>query len=297
MLARLIGIGACALLALLPASVSAQSVRLDLVFEKPTVVPAEPVVAHVTITNTGTGGLSIPEALEPEYARLRFFVTHPGSERESRFRPWVTLENVATRALAPGGHVTVASKIFFGAAGWTFPTAGAYQVRAEFGDVSSPLAPLLVQQPEGEEAAQSAALLASREAGLFMLLEGGDHLAQGVDVLQRLASGGSGLSGYAAYALGASQSQPFVNLRTGQDRHPDAGRAEELLQRSRVLLPSQSLYFQIRSFQRLENMFRVRGNAAAANQLNQQLQRYLREDVLRRSLAIPLRDFATSAVK
>ena len=51
-----------------------------------------------------------------------------------------------------------------------------------------------------------------------------------------------------------------------------------------MLLPSQSLYFQIRSFQRLENMFRVRGKAAAANQLNQQLQRYLREDVLQRSL-------------
>ena len=83
MLARLIAIGACASLALLPASVGAQSVRLDLVFEKPTVVPAEPVVAHVTITNTGTDGLSIPEALEPEYGRLRFFVTRPGSSAKA----------------------------------------------------------------------------------------------------------------------------------------------------------------------------------------------------------------------
>jgi hypothetical protein len=280
-----------------PAAALAQTVRLALAFERPTVMAGEPVIAHVAITNIGDAPAILPQALEPQYERLRFLIQPPGAGTEREFRPWARLENDRTQTLAPGASASVAAKIFYGASGWTFPRAGVYQVRATFGEVSSPVATLTVQEAPDAERTASRALLESNEAGLFLLLEGGDQLTTGTAVLRQVAAGSGTLSGYANYALGASQSRRFANLSTGQVRAPNPAAAQQLLQRSRTLLPAQSLYFQQQSKEHLRQVLQLQGNAAAANRLQQRFQQNLKDTVLKQNLAFPIREFAEGLAK
>lgn len=281
-----------------PLTASGQPVRLTLAFEKPTAIPGEPVVAHVVVTNTASEAITLPAALEPEYGRLHFFVSGPGAEGGREFRPWATLDNEAPQELAPGANLPVPSKIFFGANGWTFAQLGIYRVRVSFGDVSSPVATLTVQEAtSAAELEQGRMIIASREAGLFMLLEGGDHLTEGINVLRQVSMGQTSLSGYTNYVLGANRGQRFANLRTGQIRPANPVEAQQLLQRSRSLLPAQSLYFRFQSEQRLKEVMRAQGNVLGATQLEQQFQQELKDNILQQNLSLPLREFAKTAVQ
>lgn len=273
------------------------ALRLSLSFEKPTFLVGEPVIAHVTLSNVGAENLSIPAELEPEYYRIRYMIGINGGPEEM-FRPWALLENDDVSQLATGTSVSTQAKIFFGANGWTFSTPGTYTIRALMGRLGSEPARITVQQPPTDiERRQSAALLGSREAGLFILLNGGDHLTAGIKVVRDIATSGSRLAGYANYALGASLATEFANLKTATVRSRNLPQAEQFLERSQQLLPSDALFYKLGGERLLIDVVRQRGRPQEAKARELQFESRIKNEVMQRALTTELRGFVQSVIK
>jgi PAS domain S-box-containing protein len=90
---------------------------------------------------------------------------------------------------------------------------------------------------------------------------------------------------------------PFANLRTGEIRSENPVEAQEFLQRSRSLLPAESLYFQFQTERRLKDAMRAQGNMLGADQLERQFQQNLKDNILQQNLSLPVREFAKEAVQ
>ncbi len=268
-----------------PVIACAQSVSVVLSLDKPSFFPGEPFAVHVTVT--ASSSTSIPASLDARHGFVQFYVSAPDATGERLFRPWALFENPTTRRLMPGEPRTESSRIFFGADGWTFPSPGRYRVRATLGERSSePVAVDIVPPTVPLECEQSAALLANREAGMFLLLDGGDHLENGIPELRRIAASRTRLAGYAAHSLGTSRAVRFSNLRTGQVREPNAAEARPLLERARVLLPPDAWHFRALSVGRLDAVLRLQGR----NDLATQLQQDFAAQIQRANLAAAVRD-------
>lgn len=270
---------------------------LSISFDKPAYFPGEPVVAHVLVANPTAAAIAIPEQLDPEYMRIVFMVKR-NDEPEVEFRPWALMENQRMTSLAPGASIDVHARIYFGAEGWTFARPATYRVRAVLGRASSNTASLTVQTPTSEpERTQSARLSDNREAGFFLLFDGGDHLTNGKALLQDIASTATRFAGFATYALGASLSKRFADAQTGQVRAPDMSQAAALLERSNTLLPADSVYFKLLSRQRLIDVNRLQGRQPQANQLQLDLNRFVQQDLAALPLSPALRTFAEKAIR
>lgn len=287
-------------LALVSASaVAAQSaaIRLTISFEKRAYYPGEPVVAHVLLTNTSAEPVAIPEALDPEYMRIVFFVKR-GSEPEIEFKPWALMENQRSAVLAGDATRAVPSRIFFGANGWTFSVPGVYQVRAVLGRTTSEPATLTVEiPPAGPERTQSAALVDNREAGFFLLFDGGDHLANGRQMLRRIATTRTRFSAFANYALGASLAKRFADLQTGAVRAPDASGADVFLRQGEELMPMDAVYYQVLTKQRRIDVNILRGRQPEVLRLRQDLNNLVRQQILSGSFGTPVKSFAETAIR
>jgi hypothetical protein len=279
-------------------SLNAQtSLRLSLSFERPTFFVGEPVVAHVTLSNAGSEPVSIPVELEPEYYTIRYMISINGGS-ETLFRPWALLENDGVTQLEPGMSVSTQAKIFIGANGWTFSVPGAYTIRAVMGRIHSEPAKITVQEPPTEpERRQSALLLENREAGLFLLLNGGDHLTAGIKVVRDIAASSTRLAGYANYALGASLTNEFANLKSGTIRPRNLPQAEQFLERSQKLLPNDALFYKLGSERLLIDVVRQRGRLQEARTMELQFEQRIKADVMQRPLSNDLRGFVQSVIK
>lgn len=255
-----------ALLAYQPAQ-DAPALAVTLAAEKAVYTIGEPVVVHVTIRNLG-GAREIPSRLEPEYGAIVFSIRRSGDQAWRVFRPWAVFDNAGSLPLAAGQTVVVPSRIFFGAGGWTFQSTGDYVVSARFGPYSSNEFTLRIDRGSQEEGTWGGRLVENNQAGKFLLLDGGDHLRDGIPLLEQIAATQTTLGGYAAHALGMSAATPYTNLRTGERRGAQLERAVPLLQRSRTLLPEG--HFRLQNFSILNRALRLMGRVPEAAQLQQQ---------------------------
>jgi len=285
--------------AAVPGSLGAQTSALRLVvsFERPAVYPGEPVIAYVSIMNASNDAVTLPEQLGPEYARIVYYVKQD-DKPEVEFRPWALMENQRIVELPARQTRQEQARIFFGANGWTFASPGTYHVRAVLGRAASEPAELTVQRPASDtERAQSERITASREAGFFLLFDGGDHLSAGRDLLRDIAGTNTRFAGFASYALGASLGKRFADLQTGALRAPDPAAADALLQRSESRLPADAIYYQIQVKQRQIEMRVMQGRQQEAIRMQQDLNTLVRDKFLSRQLQDAVRAFATGAVK
>lgn len=262
-----------ALLAYQPAQETA-ALAVTLAAEKAVYTLGEPVVVNVTIRNLGAAR-EIPSRLEPEYGVIVFSIRRSDDRAGQVFRPWAVFDNAGNQSLAAGQVVVVPSRIFFGAGGWTFQSTGGYVVSAKFGRHSSNEFPLRIEPGSAEEATWGRRLVENNQAGRYLLLDGGDHLRDGIPLLEQLAETQTPLGGYAANALGISAATPYINLRTGDRRGAQLERAVPLLQRSRTLLPEG--HFRLQNFSILNRSLRRMGRVPEAVQLQQQYRSELQQ--------------------
>ena len=285
----------CGLLSV-PAVAAGQNITIRLEHDKtaPYLI-GEPVVVNVVLRNAGNEPVSIPAELEPDYEVIRFFIKRAddtGSTPGRLFRPWAVIEDGGSRQLAPNDEIVVPSRIFYGAEGWTFRSEGTYTVTARFSNATSNALTIVVAHPADDaQRALGIRLIESNQAGRFLLLDGGDHLDDGLPLIRQLAATDSVLGGYAANALGLSQSKRYVNLRTSTVREANPIEALRLLQRGRTLLPEG--YFRLENYQGLSKTYLATGrlDSAAA------LQRDYRAEIERARLSDAMKAHAQSIIR
>jgi hypothetical protein len=224
---------ALALLALSTPALAAPGLVLDLQADPEPYVLGEPVVLTVSLRNVGTRSVEVGAHLAPDFANVEYFVTPPArpgeTARTQRFRPWAIKEPAApTTRLESGQALEELAPIFYGGGGWTFGAPGTYLVRAVYrGELSSNLAVVEVEEP-AEPAVRDAAetFLGSPEVGRFLILGGGDHLAEGMARLERVARArGTPHAVAAELALGINLSYDHPDFRTGRLRRAHPARA------------------------------------------------------------------------
>lgn len=226
--------------------VPAQGLQLILDTEKPEYVVGEPVYATVVLENTGEQTERVLHDLRPEGEAVRIFVTGP-DDGEVLFRPLGIgdQDQDAWTDLAAGNRIGTTAPIFFGANGWTFTTSGQYQLAAEYawGGQDLPVRQLRsdVATIEIAPGGDAGDLLtrgdsASLEAGKLLTWQSGDHLEQGRALLRGLLDQptGSVLRSHAAFVLGRSYSEPFMDYGIGEVRPADCAEATSLLDRVSV---------------------------------------------------------------
>lgn len=168
-----------------------------------TFVVGEPVVLTVELVNTGSEPREVLPLLDPEYGFLGVQIRGPA---DAEFRPYhpIVLEEgrgIEPRVLAPNEALVAEARVFYGAGGWNFEAPGRYVVRADFPVSLQPEAArilsdslvVLVVEPTTDDGRQARELLVApsgvgldAEAGLFLYLEGGDHLTAGRARLERV---------------------------------------------------------------------------------------------------------------
>lgn len=196
---------------------------------------AEPISIGITLTNDGPEPTQIMKDLGPEFETVKYFIKHPDGQ-EILFTPWAIKEPAEPLAtLSPGESVADSAKLFFDGSNWIFTQPGKYEIRAVYaGSVKSEPLKIEVAAPsDAKEKKVAEALLASDESGLFLLLGGGDHLVEGVKVLQRISetAPGTPYAVHADLALGLSLVRPFADFKTKTVRQADPARASQLLER------------------------------------------------------------------
>ena len=221
--------------------VPAEGLRLAVGTEKAEYVLGEPVYAMIVLENTGEQTQRVLRELRPEGEVVRIFLTGADG-REVLFRPlgYGDHDDTAWIDLAAGDQIGVTASIFFGADGWTFTEPGQYRLTALYtwGGEGLP-----VRQLRSDTATvvigpgdQGGTLLtrgdaASLEAGKFLTWQAGDHLELGRELLLGLLDGsrGSVLASHAAFALGRSWGEPFLDYRADEVRPADCAQAASLL--------------------------------------------------------------------
>jgi hypothetical protein len=202
-------------------------------------LPGQPAIAYIKLTNSGNEPLSLVEDLSPEYNIVKFFIKK--DDKEVRFMPHVFYEFVPEKKLLkPNESVLGRAKIFYGSNGYTFPEPGVYQVRAEYHGleygvgkiINSNVIDVVILNPKDKEEEEQALLLKGKEQALFFLLEGGDHLKEGIEKLTLLAEKypQSRSGAYANAVLGLHWTRQFKDFKNNKVREPNYDKAIEYLQ-------------------------------------------------------------------
>jgi hypothetical protein len=232
---RLLLIAALVLAWLAGPTHAAPRIELNLLPAQPGHVLGETVAVVVRLTNAGDQPATVARHLRPEYANVRFTVAREGGPPRA-YAPWGIKDAAEPFAiLAPGESLVEVADLFYDARGWVFTSPGTWTIEATFAD-TVPAAPLqLTIAPPRNEAERAAAevLLASSEAGRFLLLRGGDHLPAGMAVLDQVAreQPGTPHAATADLALGINALTPFPNFATGAVPPADPAAAAERLER------------------------------------------------------------------
>ncbi len=214
----------------------AQAPELTLAIDlgKAQVSVGEPVYAMATLTNVSTRPVEGSFALAPEIGGIHIEIDSAGA-RVGGFTPLAAADAELPRVtLAPGESVGRGFPIFYGARGWTFATAGDYQIRASYQEpgleapvVAAPVALSVVEDTLGRALVDDP----SGEAGKYMLWLGGDHLQVGRRLLTGAAqpSSTSPVAQHVRWLLGESLSRPFRNFVENAVRPPQPRESLNLL--------------------------------------------------------------------
>jgi hypothetical protein len=180
-----------------------QPLELTLQAPKRSFVIGEAVVLTVSLKNTATTPWQVNPLLSLSYRFLNLEIRAPGAQTYYPFRPAVLAEARGRRSetLQPGEALYEEAKVFFGADGWTFSSPGRYALRADYPagaarllDLSeteervlSEVLELEITAAASEPDRRAQDLILGPEAGLYLLLEGGDHLKRAAQNLQAIA--------------------------------------------------------------------------------------------------------------
>jgi hypothetical protein len=202
---------------------AAAQLELSLISPQEQFVLGEPVTVRARLANTGDEPIQVPRNLEPEYGAVVYQIAGPETKQ---FSPWALKEPAEPfTMLAPGQVIDQEIDLFYGGAGWTFQEPGIYQITASYADIASsaPL-PVNIRVPASDAERDAAArLLSSDEAGRFLLFRGGEHLTEGISVLEALAQTAPQTphAAYANVALGINQLRPARDFAKGTVRQAD----------------------------------------------------------------------------
>lgn len=226
----------CALVvgAALGASPAAAQLVLELDAADRAPVLGEPPALQAVLRNTGAERVRVHRHLGPEYDAVTYLITHPDG-RTARAGTWAIKEAARPfTVLAPGEAVTDGVDLFFDGRDWVFDEPGTYVIRARYpDDVEAEPLTLEVRAPAtAEQRRQAALVLGTPQAGLFLLLKGGDHLDEGRAVLEQIVRDAPNgvVADHAAFALGYNLLQPFRDFANDSVRPAQPAAAARYLE-------------------------------------------------------------------
>jgi hypothetical protein len=204
-----------------------------------------PITCHLEIHNAGSKSVSLSDQLHPEFDIVKFEIKK--EDKKFLFRPYTILDAAPhIVSLEPSKSITASAKLFYGADKWTFKEPGRYQVKASYnGLVDEPNQvmesneiELDIRPPTNKEEKEQVNLIMGDEQGRFLLLEGGDHLTNGIDNLTELATKypQSDLAKYANFSLGINTSAEFADYTKMQVRKPDIKKSVSHLENAKPKL-------------------------------------------------------------
>jgi hypothetical protein len=245
---------------------------LELSVPRVNMVLGEPVVVHVKIVNGGSSSAQVPKDLKPEFGAVQYEISRDGG-KFVRFTPWALKEQSDPFAVLPAGaNIEDDADIFFDGRKWVFDKPGEYKVRARHRNLQSrELAFKVVAPTNGAEKAAAELLLANPEAGMFLVLRGGDHLTRGMSTLEQVANAapGSALAAHANLSLGLNKLQAAPNFTNSTVRAADPQAASAYLQRVDTKLLSQEKTAQAMLGQ--ASAYRQLGQERAAREIEEKL--------------------------
>ena len=180
--------------------------RLEIRTAKDTYVVGEAVTLTVAVVNAGDSAHDVIPLLSPEYGFLNVLIRGPGQQEFRPYKAPVLREarmSGLNRTLAPNDIMVDDARVFFSSAGWTFATPGDYEIQATFpadaafsNDViRSVTQQVTVRAPGDEPASGASRLLFARdglglgnEQGLYLYMQGGDHLQFGASQLRQMVT-------------------------------------------------------------------------------------------------------------
>lgn len=180
--------------------------RLEIRTAKDTYVVGEAITLTVAVVNAGDEPHDVIPLLSPEYGFLNVLIQGPDQQEYRPYKAPVLREARRaglSRTLAPNDIMIDDARVFFSADGWTFTTPGEYEIQASFpadaefsNDViRSATQKVTVQAPGTVTSAGARQLLFSRdglglgdEQGLYLYMQGGDHLQFGASQLRQIVS-------------------------------------------------------------------------------------------------------------
>ena len=216
------------------ASVQGTEAVLTIKSNKTHYVLGEPVILYVSLQNTSEDRTVLPSLLDPMSGFVRYRLKPLGENSKGTtgyFSPWAIGDFLGgTTEFAPGEFINEEVKLFFGATGWLFRVVGSYEITAEMPDhgLFSNTIKITVQTPTDDATTKAAQLfLESDEAGFFLFFEAGDHLTEGIQRLEQVATQYPNTlhATYANQALGARLVDDFANMAEGHIRPKDPASA------------------------------------------------------------------------
>jgi hypothetical protein len=225
-------VAACMLICFAMTQTANGAIEIRLAAEKTEFKLGEPVVVFVSVTNKSQEPLNLSPDLGPEADFLQYLITNPDG-RETAFSPLFVVD--AGQAITLGKDETASSgaRIFYGGDGYSFPKAGKYIVVARYKESRSNALEIRVLAAASDaEREQAKMILDHPEVGLFLMLEGGDELADAKKQIDALISKHptSILTNYVRYAVAKNLSTPAKNFVSKKPRPADIPRSIEMLQ-------------------------------------------------------------------
>lgn len=249
-----------------------RKVDLKLFTDKSEYLLGEPVIVYIQLINSGNESVSVIDQIDPKYGHIDFYIKRE-SQEEILFRPYTVVDSIIhTSILEPGKSITEGSKIFYGGNGWTFESAGKYHIRSLYKGIIENLAESIdsnvieinVLPPKNEQEKEQVNLIMGKEQGKFLLFESGDHLTDGISLLQKLVNQfpQSQLANYANFALGKNFAIDFKDFQTGRIRKAEIEKSIVHLNKTKD--KEIGSYFKKETFFTLADLFKKSNNISAA---------------------------------
>ena len=213
-------------------AMQAQALVLNIKTDKTNYILGEPVVIYASLQNNSANSVTLPQYLLPNYYEISYEVNG------ETFKPWMMAESSEpTKLFAANETIREEIKLFFGSKGWTFKTARTYTITAKvLGQASNTLTINVVNPVSLEEQDAAKLVLESGDAGYFLLFEGGGHLTDGIQRLQKIVDNypNTTLAAYARQALANNLLLEFTDFSTGAYRGIDAAKALTYLEPAKL---------------------------------------------------------------
>lgn len=270
-------------------SVEADPLKLRLEAPKTSFVIGEPVTLTVGLHNEGSADRYVLPLLDPRYQFLNVEIRKKGTEEFVPFRSAVLADarGVPAARLKPGDSLHDEIKIFFGAKGWTFKEPGTFEIRADYpvaglepgaagereGHIQSGVLELeIIQAPTASTSRRATDLILGDgryEQGLFLFLDGADHLKGAKARLQGLLEAAPNSVQAPAVRLALAQAVLNPSPRPGSRvaAEVDVAQAQEYLRE----LPTEGL--PPLSVARAAKQLEKRGETTGARVLERRLER------------------------